>query len=55
MVGQGAHEYGVTNNIVAVDPFNLVSGNELFFIFNYMSLLFINTYYFRKSKKRLCP
>jgi hypothetical protein len=26
LVGQGAHEYGISNNIIAVDPLNLISG-----------------------------
>lgn len=26
LVGQGAHEFATANNIIAVDPFNLISG-----------------------------
>lgn len=27
LVGQGAHDYAIANNIETVDPFNLISGN----------------------------
>lgn len=30
LVGLGAHEYAIANNIVAVDPFNLISGMVIF-------------------------
>lgn len=26
LVGLGAHEYAIANNIIAVDPFSLISG-----------------------------
>lgn len=26
LVGQGAHEYAIQNNIIVVDPINLISG-----------------------------
>lgn len=30
LVGLGAHEYAIANNIVTVDPFNLISGMVIF-------------------------
>lgn len=30
LVGLGAHEYAIANNIVTVDPFNLISGTVIF-------------------------
>lgn len=29
LVGQGAHKYAVDNNIVAVNPFNLITGKTI--------------------------
>lgn len=40
MVGRGAHEYGVANNIVAVDPLNLISGWLQFLILTNVIIMY---------------
>lgn len=32
LVGQGAHEYAIQNNITVIDPINLISGIIFFFL-----------------------